>query len=86
MLMKRLQASQCRMAICVGRAAAVFVPNAAYNQLIQIAQDLSEVITLPSLQSSVVCHFNTESISNQSNAFPFNSRPAPWRSCDITLL
>jgi len=62
MLMKRLQASQCRMAIGVGRAAAVFVPNGAYNQLNQIAQDLSEVITLHCLHSSVVCHLNTESV------------------------
>ena len=65
MLMKCLQASQCRMAICVGRAAAIFVPNGAYNQLIQCAQDLSEVITLHSIRSSVVCHFNTESIANR---------------------
>src|SRR5215467_6455261 len=27
-----------------------------------------------------------KSIPNQSNAFPFNLRPAPWRSCDIFLL
>jgi hypothetical protein len=58
------------MAIGVGRAAAVFVPNAAYNQLIQIAQDLSEVIMLHSLQSSVVCHFNTESIRTSLTHFP----------------
>ena len=65
MLMKCLQASQCRMAIGVGRVVAVFVPNAGYNQLVQIAQGLSEVITLPGLQISVVCHFNTESIANR---------------------